>query len=231
MPYFGYGMSSYLVFVLPAIIICALAQANVTSAFQKYSRVGNARRFTGYTIARAILDQNGLYDVRIEHVPGSLTDHFDPTAGVVRLSDTVYHSESVAAIGVAAHEVGHVLQYQQGYFPIRIRKAILPITQIGNTLAWPLAIFGLILGIEPLVNFGILLFTAVVLFQLLTLPVEFNASARALATLRDQQVLEGPELVGAKRMLQAAALTYVGALIMAIANLLRLLSMSNRNRR
>ncbi len=230
MPYFYYG-SSYLLYVLPAIIICALAQWNVSAAFQKYSKVGNARRFTGYSIARAILDQNGLYDVRIEHVPGRLTDHFDPTAGVVRLSDAVYHSESVAAIGVAAHEVGHVLQYQQAYFPIRIRKAILPITQIGNAAAWPLAILGIFLGIDPLVNFGILLFTAVVLFQLLTLPVEFNASARALRTLRDQQVLEGAELAGAKRMLQAAALTYVGALIMAIANLLRLLALSNRNRR
>ena len=118
MPYFYYG-SSYLLYVLPAIIICALAQWNVSAAFQKYSKVGNARRFTGYSIARAILDQNGLYDVRIEHVPGRLTDHFDPTAGVVRLSDAVYHSESVAAIGVAAHEVGHVLQYQQAYFPAK----------------------------------------------------------------------------------------------------------------
>jgi len=227
---YAYGYSSYLLYVLPAILICAWAQYNVTSTFRKYSKVGNARRFTGYTIARAILDQNGLHHVRIEQVRGTLTDHFDPTANVVRLSEAVYHSESVAAIGVASHEVGHVLQYQQGYFPIRIRKMILPITQLGSNLAWPLALFGVLLGMDMLVDAGILLFTAVAFFQLLTLPVEFNASRRALSTLRDEQVLYGEELTGAKRMLRAAALTYVGALLMAVANLMRLLSMRNRRR-
>lgn len=221
----------YIMFVIPALIIVALAQMNVSSAFNKYSKLNNSRGFTGDDIARRILDQNGLYSVRIERVAGSLTDHFDPSASVVRLSDAVYNSRSVAAIGVAAHEVGHAIQHNVGYAPIKIRTAIVPITQLGSTLAWPLAIAGIVLSFEPLITIGIWLFVAVVVFQLVTLPVEFNASARALKTIREDMILEGAEYDGAKRMLQAAALTYVAALLMAIANLLRLLALANNRRR
>ncbi|MGI5958855.1 MAG: zinc metallopeptidase [Massiliimalia sp.] len=223
--------SSYFIFVVPALLIALFAQMNVSNAFRKYSNVRNSRGYTGYEIARRILDQNGLYDVQIQRVAGSLTDHFDPTAKVVRLSDAVYQSTSVAAIGVAAHEVGHAIQHQQGYFPIKIRSAIVPITNIGSTLAWPLAIFGIILGRDSLAMIGVWLFLIVVLFQLITLPVEFNASRRALATIREDGILEGQEYQGAKQMLTAAALTYVAALITAIANFLRLLFLVNRNRR
>lgn len=223
--------SSYFIFVVPALLIALFAQMNVSNAFRKYSNVRNSRGYTGYEIARRILDQNGLYDVQIQRVAGSLTDHFDPTAKVVRLSDAVYQSTSVAAIGVAAHEVGHAIQHQQGYFPIKIRSAIVPITNIGSTLAWPLAIFGIFLGMDSLATIGVWLFLIVVFFQLITLPVEFNASRRALATIREDGILEGQEYQGAKQMLTAAALTYVAALITAIANFLRLLFLVNRNRR
>lgn len=222
---------SYLIFVVPALILAGLAQAQVKSSFARYSRVYSSRGYTGYEIARKILDDNGLYHVRIEQVAGSLTDHFDPTKSVVRLSETVFHSRSVAAIGVAAHEVGHAIQHNVGYFPIRLRSAIVPITNIGSNLAWPLAILGILLGSETVAMIGVWLFVLVVFFQLVTLPVEFNASRRALTTIREQGILEGEEYTGAKKMLTAAALTYVAALVVAIANLLRLLSVVNRNRR
>ena len=230
MPFYLFDYS-YIIYVLPALVIAMLAQIHVKTSFGRYSKVYNRRGYTGYQIARDILDRNGLYHVKIERVPGSLTDHFDPTAGVVRLSDAVYNSTSVAAIGVAAHEVGHAIQHAKGYLPIKIRSAIVPITQIGSTLAWPLALFGIILGMESLAMIGVWLFLVVVVFQLITLPVEFNASRRALQTIKDQAFLEGEEYTGAKKMLTAAALTYVAALLVAIGNLLRLLSIVNRNNR
>lgn len=231
MPYF-YIDPYYLILVVPAILISLLAQIRVKSAFHKYSRIQNGRGYTGYDVARQILDLNGLSHVRIERVAGSLTDHFDPSANVVRLSDAVYQSDSVAAIGVAAHECGHAVQYQTGYFPIKIRKAILPATQIGSTLAFPLAILGLVFGFEPLVTLGIMLFSLVVLFQLITLPVEFNASRRALQTISQEHILETEqEYKGARSMLTAAALTYVAAMIVALANLLRLILLANRRNR
>lgn len=229
---FYYFDNYYLYLVIPATIIALIAQLNVKSAFSKYSKLYNNRGYTGYEIARKILDQNGLYDVTIEKVAGSLTDHFDPTAKVVRLSETVYNSTSVAAIGVAAHEVGHAIQYNVGYFPIKIRMAIVPITNIGSTLAIPLTIMGIVFSFSFLINIGIWLFIIVVVFQLITLPVEFNASSRALKTIREQNILETQkEYNGAKRMLQAAALTYVASLIVAVANLLRLIALANRNNR
>lgn len=233
MPYFSYGYYNLISygFVILGVIIAAIAQMNVTGAFNRYSKLNNSRGYTGYDVARFILDKNGLQHVRIEHVPGKLTDHFDPTANVVRLSQSVYQSQSVAAIGVAAHECGHAIQYQVGYIPLKIRKSIIPVTQIGSTLAWPLALAGIIFGWGPLVDIGILLFVFVVLFQLITLPVEFNASARALRTIQDNDFLYGEELTGAKRMLQAAALTYVAALLTAVLNLLRLLFIANRRKR
>ena len=233
MPIFGLYLDPYyLMLVVPAMLIAALAQWNVSAAFRRYSRMGNARGYTGAQVARMILDANGLHEVRIERVAGSLTDHFDPTKRVVRLSDAVYHSTSVAAIGVAAHECGHAVQHNTRYFPIRLRSAIVPITQIGSTLAFPIAIIGLCFGSSMLVHIGILLFSIVVLFQLVTLPVEFNASSRALRTLSEDHMLEpGAEYHGAKRMLQAAALTYVAAMITALAQLLRLILLANRRER
>lgn len=222
----------YLILVVPALLISIWAQIRVKSAFSRYSQVHNSRGLTGYLVARQILDSNGLQHVRIECVPGSLTDHFDPTKEVVRLSQAVYNSPSVAAIGVAAHECGHAIQYQRGYVPLKIRKAMVPITNIGSALSWPIALIGLLVGLPWLVNAGILLFVVVVVFQLITLPVEFNASYRALDILKDHQMLaEGEELKGAKKMLTAAALTYVAALLVSIANLLRLLALANNRRR
>lgn len=222
----------YLILVVPALLISVWAQIRVKSAFSRYSQVHNSRGLTGYLVARQILDSNGLQHVRIECVPGSLTDHFDPTKEVVRLSQAVYNSPSVAAIGVAAHECGHAIQYQHGYVPLKIRKAMVPITNIGSAFSWPIAFIGLLVGLPWLVYAGILLFVIVVVFQLITLPVEFNASYRALDILKDHQMLaEGEELKGAKKMLTAAALTYVAALLVSIANLLRLLALANNRRR
>ncbi len=226
-----YYDSYYLLLVVPALIITLIAQAKVTSTFKKYNSVFNRKGYTGAMIARSILDANGLSDIKIERVGGELTDHYDPVKKIIRLSDSTYNSTSVGALGVAAHEVGHAVQHNVGYFPIKVRMAIIPVTRIGSFLAFPLAFLGLAFGFSALVDFGILLFCAVVLFQLVTLPVEFNASKRAVKTLRDDNILDDDELVGAKRVLSAAAMTYVAALIVAVANLLRLLALRNRNNR
>lgn len=229
MPFF-YFDTYYLFLVIPAVLIALWAQVNVSSTFRKYNNVRNVKGVTADEVARRILDDNGLYNVQIERVSGNLSDHYDPRSNVVRLSDSTYGNSSVGAIGVAAHEVGHAIQHATGYLPIKIRQAIIPVTQIGSSIAIPLAILGIIMSWNVLVTIGILLFSAVVLFQLVTLPVEFNASSRAMKTLETQSILEGGELVGAKRVLRAAALTYVAALIVAIANLVRLIALSNRRR-
>ncbi len=229
MPFF-YFDPYYLFLVIPAVLIALWAQVNVSSTFRKYNNVRNVKGVTADEVARRILDDNGLYNVQIERVSGNLSDHYDPRSNVVRLSDSTYGNSSVGAIGVAAHEVGHAIQHATGYLPIKIRQAIIPVTQIGSSIAIPLAILGIIMSWNVLVTIGILLFSAVVLFQLVTLPVEFNASSRAMKTLETQNILEGGELVGAKRVLRAAALTYVAALIVAIANLVRLIALSNRRR-
>ncbi|HKM32643.1 MAG TPA: zinc metallopeptidase [Oscillospiraceae bacterium] len=221
---------TYIYFVLPALIIALIAQANVKSTYAKYSKVSNMRLLTAYDVARRMLDDNDLHDVQIERVAGELTDHYDPRAKVVRLSTSVYDSTSVAAIGVAAHEVGHAIQYSVGYIPIKLRMAIIPVTRLGSNLAFPLAILGIILSKGFLIYAGILLFVAVVIFQLVTLPVEFNASTRAMKTLDERDILYGDELTGARKTLTAAALTYVAALAVAIGNLLRLLSLTRRRR-
>lgn len=219
---------TYIVFVVPAIILALYAQTKVSSTFNKYSKVGNRRGYTASDVARKILDRNGLYNVQIERVSGNLTDHFDPKTNVVRLSDSTYNSTSVAAIGVAAHEVGHAVQHAEKYMPIKIRNSIVPIVQFSSYLAWPLVIIGLILSFSGLVNFGIVLFTFVVAFQLITLPVEFNASSRAIRTLDEQLILDEDEVKKAKKVLSAAAMTYVAAAAVAIGNLLRLLAISGR---
>ncbi|MEG0804649.1 MAG: zinc metallopeptidase, partial [Pygmaiobacter sp.] len=179
-----YGIDSYyIMFVLPAILISMWAQFKVNSAFNTYSRMPMSRQITGADAARLILDQNGLNDVGIERIAGKLTDHYDPSARVIRLSGDVYSTATIAAVGVAAHECGHAVQHATGYLPLKLRAAIIPVTQLGSKLSVPLILVGLVLSSDPLINVGILLFGLVTVFQLITLPVEFNASARALATL------------------------------------------------
>ena len=221
----------YLVLVIPALLLTLWAQMKVKSTFARYDRVPNRQGLTAAMVARQILDSNGLRHIRIERVSGQLTDHYSPREDVIRLSDSTYNSTSVGALGVAAHEVGHAIQHDTGYFPIKLRNAIIPISQIGSAAAIPLAILGLIMGFPLLVDVGILLFCAVVLFQLITLPVEFNASRRALRTLEEDRILEGEELTGAKKVLTAAAMTYVAALIVAVANLLRLILLAQSRER
>ena len=216
--------------VLPALIFTFWAQISVNSRFDKYSRVRTSHGLTGAEAARRILDANGLSNVRIEKIHGSLTDHYDPRANVIRLSETVHDVASVAAVGVAAHEAGHAVQYAKNYGPIKLRMAILPVTRIGSMLAMPTFIIGLFFAYDPLLLAGILLYSAVTLFQLLTLPVEFNASARALDTLEHTHMMYGDELVGARKVLSAAAMTYVTALATSLLTLLRLLTIANRRR-
>ena len=210
------------IILLPAIILSLWAQSNVNSTFKKYSTVYNRAGYTGAEVARRILDMNGLYNVKIERIAGNLTDHFDPRTNVVRLSDTTYNSTSVGAIGVAAHEVGHAVQHATAYGPIKFRNAIVPAVNICNMLSMPIILLGLFLS-YTLVDVGIILFSATVLFQLVTLPVEFNASNRAVATLENQNLLSGDEVTGAKKVLKAAALTYVAAAVSSIMSLLRLI--------
>lgn len=220
----------YIIFVLPAMILAFYAQSKVSTTFAKYSKVYSGRGMTAADVARKILNLNGLSDIPVERVAGNLTDHFDPRARVIRLSDSTYSSTSVGAIGVAAHEVGHAVQHAKGYVPIKVRNAIVPVVQFSSYLAWPLAIIGIIVGNPSLANFGVLLFSATVAFQLITLPVEFNASTRAIKTLDENFILEGDELKGARKVLGAAALTYVAAAAVAIGNLLRLLMLTGRRR-
>ena len=218
-----------IIILIPALIFTLIAQLMVKGTFSKYSGVRNSRGYTGADAARAILDRNGLSYIRIEHINGELTDHYDPGANVIRLSDSVYNNDSVAAVGVAAHEAGHAVQYAEGYGPIKVRSAIIPITQFGSNLSTPLVILGIIFSSNVLITAGILLFCTVVLFQAITLPVEFNASGRALKVLREEHFLDDDEMKGAKSVLTAAALTYVAAMFSALASLARLLLIRNRN--
>lgn len=231
--YYGFYIDPYYIYlVLPALVISILAQIGVKSTFSKYSRQFSRRSVPASEVARQILDQNGLYQVSIQRVAGNLTDHYDPRTNVVSLSDSVYDSPSVASIGVAAHEVGHAIQHATGYVPIKIRNAIVPVANIGSTLSIPLALLGLFMGLPVLVDIGIILFASVTLFQLVTLPVEFNASSRAIQSIEAGHMLEGGEIAGAKKVLRAAAMTYVAATLTAIANLARIILLfGNRNRR
>lgn len=218
------------ILVILALIFAFIAQILVKSTFKKYSEVYSVRGLTAADAARIILDENGLYNVQIERVSGELTDHYDPTVNVIRLSDSVYGSTSVAAIGVAAHESGHAIQHAVGYAPINIRNAILPFAQIGSQLAMPLVLIGLVISrFSFLINIGIIVYLAVVLFQLITLPVEFNASGRALKVL--DGILDPDENAKARKVLIAAALTYVAALFSALTTLIRLILVSNSRRR
>lgn len=227
-PYFYFDWTW--IILIPAVILSAWAQANVNGTFKKYSQVYSRFGYTGADAARRILDINGLYNVKIEHVGGELSDHFDPKTNVVRLSDATYNSRSVGAIGVAAHEVGHAIQYATGYSPIKVRNAIVPAVNFCNMLSMPMLILGLFLS-YTLVELGIILFSATVLFQLITLPVEFNASRRAVAAIEREGLLEADEAVGAKKVLKAAALTYVAAAVSAVLSLLRIILIFGGRRR
>ena len=229
MPYFFIDYY-YIILVLPMVILSMIASMRVNSAFKKYSQVLSSRRITGAQAAFEILRYYGITNVQIERVSGNLTDHFDPRANVIRLSDKVYNSTSVAAIGVACHEAGHAAQYAQGYSPIKIRNTILPVANLGSKLGIPLAFIGLALSFEPLALAGVIFFSFAVLFQLVTLPVEFNASKRAISVIGEADLLNEEEKKGAKSVLTAAAMTYVAALAVSIANLLRLVLSMNRRR-
>lgn len=222
MGYYGFFYDPTYILVLLGAVICMLASANVSRTFSKYSRFGCKRGTTGAEAAAQILRGAGITDVRIEHIGGDLTDNYDPRSKVLHLSDTVYGSTSVAAVGVAAHECGHAIQHQVGYVPIQVRSAIVPIVNIGSTLSWPIMILGLILGSLNLLNIGIILFALTLLFQIVTLPVEFNASRRALRILDDSGMLYQDEMKGARRVLTAAAMTYVTATVSTLLQLLRL---------
>ena len=234
MNYFSYYYLSnyyYLILVVPVVILSMIASARVNSSFKKYSQVFSSRNLTGAQAAFEVLRHYGITNVKVERVNGNLTDHYDPRTNVIRLSDSVYNSTSVAAIGVACHEAGHAAQYAQSYAPIKIRNLVLPVANLGSRAGIPLAIIGFFLNFEVLAIAGIVFFSFAVLFQLITLPVEFNASKRALDVISDADILSENEKVGAKKVLTAAAMTYVAALAVSIANLLRILLMFNRRRK
>lgn len=224
MPYYGfYGFDMYyLVLVIPCVILAFWAQAKVKSTFNRYEQVLNVRGISGAQAAEAVLRQNGVTGVRIEWVAGKLNDHFDPRTNTIRLSSAVYSSTSVASVGVAAHEAGHAVQYAVGYFPIRLRAAIIPVTQFGSMAAFPLILLGLFMNSGIMIDIGILAFGLSTVFQLVTLPVELNASRRALAAIEEGGLLMPDEYPMAKKALTAAAMTYVAALAVSLAQLLRL---------
>ena len=224
---------STMLIVLPFLVLAMIASSNVNATFKRYSQQHSRRGITGAQAARTVLDANGLQNVRIEHVAGKLTDHYDPRGNVIRLSNDVYSSTSTAAIGVAAHEAGHALQYATSYPPIRWRAAILPLTNIGSKMAMPLFFVGILLSsfgqiFITLAYVGIGAFSLAAIFQLITLPTEFNASKRALVALEGRHILEADELQGAKKTLSAAAMTYVAALAVSLASLIRLLAIVRR---
>ena len=237
---FGFFWGDWtIIIMIPALIFALWAQSKVNSTFNRYAKVHNRRGITGADAARRVLDANGLYHITIERVHGHLTDHYDPKAGVIRLSDAVYASTGIAALGVAAHEAGHAVQHAVGYTPIKLRTAIIPLTRFGSVLAMPLFILGLIFSGGSYLGYGvgnifmitgILFFAFSTLFQLVTLPTEFNASARAMTALEDGGLLAADELPAAKATLSAAAMTYVAALATSLASLLRLILIFNRRR-
>lgn len=233
MPY--YGLDPTFIVLIPALLLAFYAQFKVNTTYARFSRVRNSRNITGAQAARRILDSNGLNDVRIELIPGTLTDHYDPRNRVMRLSAGVYHDTSVAAVSIAAHESGHAVQHQRHYAPLIIRNSIVPVVNLGSMLAWPLLIIGLIIANNGsamgymIMDLGILFFAGVVLFHAITLPVELNASRRAMEQLDELGILYGEEAKGGRKVLTAAALTYVAGLATAVANLLRLLMLRGRD--
>lgn len=224
--YYGYSYGPEMLLLIPALIFAFYAQYKVNSAFNKYLKVRSYSGYTGREVARMILDRNGLYDIMVEPIGGQLTDHYDPRSRVIRLSRNVYDGNSIASLSVAAHEVGHAIQHSEGYFPLILRNNIAPIANIGARFVWILIFLGFL--ISPfLIQVGIVLYLAVVIFQIITLPVEFNASNRALYQL-ETGIVDREEIEPAKKVLHAAALTYVAATLVALGQLLRLISLSNR---
>lgn len=235
MDYFSYLYYydwTYLAFMIPCVIISVICQAKVSSAYSKYSKVQNSRNITGAQAAQQVLMSSGVTNVRIERVSGKMTDHFDPRTNVIRLSDGVYDCATVSAVGIAAHEAGHAVQHAENYLPNRIRSAILPVAKIGSRLSWIFIVMGMVIpsGGNIILNLGILFFAASVLFTVATLPVEFNASSRALKSIKADNMLSDNEYKGAKSVLQAAAMTYVASTLTAILQLLRLLLITNNKR-
>lgn len=224
-----YGYDPTYIILIPAMIFAMYAQTKINTTFNKYLRVRSSYGYTGYEVARRILDANGLYDIPVEMVRGQLTDHYDPRTRVLRLSQQVYNGNSLASAGVAAHECGHAIQHSEGYAPLVVRNAIAPIAAFGSQAAWFLILAALILNMMNLFTIGIYLFGAAVIFQIITLPVEYNASSRAIAALQSYGLVGAGEEEGAKKVLSAAALTYVAATIVAISQLIRLL-LIRRNR-
>ncbi|MDK0735393.1 zinc metallopeptidase [Clostridium perfringens] len=227
--FYPYYIDPTYLILIPAILISAWAQFKVSSTFNKYSTVISINGYTGAQVARILLNDAGLQEVEIQQVPGKLSDHYDPRAKVLRLSSDVYGSTSVASIGVAAHEVGHAIQDKESYSALVFRNAIVPVVNFSSSLSWILFFIGILLSYSILVTIGIILFSVVVLFQLVTLPVEFNASSRALKLLEARGILYDKEVDGARKVLSAAALTYVAATLMAVLQLVRLIAISNRN--
>lgn len=231
MPFYYYAIDPYYIYlVLPAIILCTIAQIAVKSTFSKFSNAWSTA--SGAEAAQRVLNANGVYDVRIERVSGNLTDHYDPKTNIIRLSDAVYDSKSIAAVGVAAHEAGHAVQYAKSYAPIKWRTAIYPVCNLGSRLSLPLILLVIFTGFPILANIGIVLFAAALVFQLITLPVEFNASHRAITAIRENHILlDDSEINGAKKVLTAAAFTYIASFLLSLMQLLRLLALTNRRRR
>ena len=229
MPFFFYDYY-YIILVIPAMLLALWAQFKVKSTYGKFAKVGNTRGITGAYAAQAVLTHYGIRDVRIEQVSGKLSDHYDPKAKVIRLSTEVYGGSSIAAVGIACHEAGHAAQHAENYVPIKVRNTLVPVCNIGSTLGVPLALVGYFLGFEPLITIGLLLYAAISVFHLVTLPVEFNASNRAIKVIEETGLLYDDETGGAKKVLKAAAMTYVASLIVALANLLRLVLRFNNRR-
>lgn len=229
---YRYGIyGSSFIFLIPAILIAMYAQNKIQRTYNQYAKIAARRGYSGQQVARMILDRNDLRDVDIELVGGKLTDHYDPRKRVLRLSSNIYNGNSLAAFGIAAHEVGHAIQHSKHYIPLQIRNTIAPVASLGSRFVWILVLLGLFMGNSVLVNYGILLYIGVVLFQFVTLPVEFNASSRAIAQLEGNNLLYEDEIPKAKKVLSAAALTYVAATLVAIAQLIRLLSIAGYGRR
>ena len=231
MPFFYYFDTYYWIILVPAMLIALLAQINVSSTFNRYSRIASRRGLTGAQAAEEVLKAHGVYGVRITRVSGKLTDHYDPRTNTIRLSDAVYGSTSIASMGVAAHEAGHAVQYAQEYGPIKLRGAIIPVCNFSSQISILLIILGFALYSRPLFAVGVVLFAVAAFFQVVTLPVEFNASRRAIQSLQDTHMLDDQELRGAKKVLGAAAMTYVAALLVSIAQLLRYILAFNSRRR
>jgi len=217
--------------IIAGMLLCLIASGNVSATYRRYSKIDNIRGMTAGEVAERILRNAGISEVHVERIEGELTDHYDTKHKVVRLSEGVYHSASVAAIGVAAHECGHVIQHYGGYIPIRIRNAIVPVVNFGSNLSWPLILLGVLFGLTNLVDVGIVLFSLALVFQIVTLPVEFNASKRAIRIIRESGILQGDEVSGAKKVLNAAALTYVAGTIATALQVLRLFLLFGRRRR